>query len=255
MLDGRFLAWRLFIRNVRSQYRQSVLGILWAFLPPLVTALVWVFLKQQSVFAVAETPVPYPVFVLTGTILWQVFLDGLNIPLRVFTQSKSMLTKINFPREALILASIYEVMFNLLVKFVLLIGIYAWFAVLPTVYVLFGILGVIMLALLGTSISLLLTPLALLYGDIKRAILISTQFLFFLTPIIYPVPKEGAAKILAQINPIAHLLTPSRDWLTTGDTLAVDTFMITSVFTLIALICGMILYRIALPHLVERMGS
>ena len=79
---SRELAWRLLVRNISAQYRQTLLGYVWAFLPPIVTTLVWVFLNAQKIFDVGETGVPYPVYVLTGTILWQVFVDAMNSPLR-----------------------------------------------------------------------------------------------------------------------------------------------------------------------------
>ena len=103
LLASRELAWRLMVRNISAQYRQSLLGYTWAILPPVVTTAIWVFLNSQKVFNVGDAGMPYPVFVLTGTVLWQTFTDALNSPLKVVTESKAMLAKINFPREALIL--------------------------------------------------------------------------------------------------------------------------------------------------------
>ncbi|MBT8054682.1 MAG: ABC transporter permease, partial [Gammaproteobacteria bacterium] len=102
LLASRELAWRLLVRNISAQYRQSLLGYAWAFLPPLFTTAIWVFLQSQKVFNVADTGMPYPVFVLTGTVLWQTFVEALNAPLKMINQSRAMLSKINFPREALI---------------------------------------------------------------------------------------------------------------------------------------------------------
>ncbi|HEY0257850.1 MAG TPA: hypothetical protein VGC39_10435, partial [Candidatus Methylacidiphilales bacterium] len=62
---SREVAWRLFLRNLRSQYRQSVLGYLWILLPPLATMLLWVYLNWTKTVAIGRTDIPYPIYVLT----------------------------------------------------------------------------------------------------------------------------------------------------------------------------------------------
>lgn len=254
-LEGRFLAWRLYVRNINAQYRQSLLGFVWAFLPPLASGLVWIFLKDQKVFNVGDTAIPYPAFVLTGTILWQVFLDSINTPMNTIMGSKAMFTKINFPHEAILLTSFYHVISNFLIKLVLLAGVFLWFGLVPSVSIIFFFFGVFVLILFGTALSLVLTPIAMLYGDVKRAITMALQFLFFLTPIIYPTPREGVAGFIAEINPVAHVLTATRDWLTVGYTENLDAFFVVTVLSVVLFIIGVFLFKVALPHLVERIGS
>src|SRR3984957_18917231 len=79
--NSREAAWHLFARNLRSQYRQSFLGYIWILLPPLATALLWVYLNWTQTLAIRHTDIPYPIYVLTGTMLWQVFSDALYCPL------------------------------------------------------------------------------------------------------------------------------------------------------------------------------
>src|SRR5258707_9012729 len=118
---SRELAWRLLVRNISSRYRNTMLGYLWAFLPPVLNTLVFVFLQKAGYFTVGQTQVPYPLFLLSGLILWQVFTDSINAPLRMFHQSYSILTKVNFPRESLIIAGVGEVLFGFLVRFAFMI--------------------------------------------------------------------------------------------------------------------------------------
>jgi len=89
--DSRELAWRLFIRDISARYRQSMLGIFWAFLPPIITGLVFIILQSRRVINLGETDIPYPVYVLIGTTLWQVFTESLNAPLRSVNAARSML--------------------------------------------------------------------------------------------------------------------------------------------------------------------
>src|SRR5918996_1010864 len=63
---SRELAWRLFVRDTSAQYRQSMLGYVWAFLPPLVASLPFIFLNSQGVVTIEGTPIPYPAYAMIG---------------------------------------------------------------------------------------------------------------------------------------------------------------------------------------------
>jgi lipopolysaccharide transport system permease protein len=198
---------------------------------------------------------PYPVFVLTGTVLWQTFVDALNSPLKVVTESKSMLAKINFPREALILAGLGEVLFNFMIRILLLVGVFVWFHLSVPATVPLVLPGVLALIVLGLMFGILLTPLGVLYNDVGRSVMIFTQFWFFLTPVIYPLPKSGIASTLAQLNPVTPVLLTVREWLTLGSTSHLAGFMVVTGFAVIFLMFGWLLYRIAMPHLIARISA
>jgi lipopolysaccharide transport system permease protein len=95
------LAWRLMVRDIKARYRQSLLGASWAFLPPIATALLFILLNREGLIKASSTDLPYPVFVIIGTVLWQLFTDSLNSPPNLVTANKPMLAKVNFPREGL----------------------------------------------------------------------------------------------------------------------------------------------------------
>jgi lipopolysaccharide transport system permease protein len=255
LLASRELAWRLLVRNISAQYRQSLLGYAWAFLPPMFTTAIWVFLQSQKVFSVADVGMPYPVFVLVGTVLWQTFVEALQAPLKTVAESKSMLSKINFPREALILTGIGQVLFNFAIRVLILIPVFWWFDVPFQAGLLLAPLGVLSLILLGTMIGLLLTPLGMLYQDVGRALTFGSQALFFLTPIVYPVPKASWAGTLINLNPVTPLLQSTRDWLVSGQTNHLDAFFWVSGITLVLLFAAWVLFRIAMPHLISRMSA
>ncbi|HWB01151.1 MAG TPA: hypothetical protein VG713_21825, partial [Pirellulales bacterium] len=185
LVASRGLAWRLFVRDTSALYRQSLLGYLWAFLPPIVTTFTFTFLNSQSILSVGETPVPYPAFVMIGTVLWQVFLDALNSPLKMVQASRGMLTKINFPREALILAGLADVLFNLLIRSLLLVPVFLYYQLPISASMLLFPLAVAGLILLGLTIGMLLTPFGLLYGDVGRAVTLFAGFWMLLTPVVY----------------------------------------------------------------------
>src|SRR5690606_15083359 len=88
---------------------------------PLANTLTWLFLRGSGVVSMGETGMPYIVYVFSGTMLWAVFMEGVQMPLQKVMGSRSMMAKVNFPREALILSSIYQSFFSSGIKFVLIV--------------------------------------------------------------------------------------------------------------------------------------
>ena len=249
------LAIRLFIRDIKSQYRQSVLGFVWVLIPPLLTAGLWIFLNNNKIVNVGETDIPYPLFVMIGTILWQVFAEAVNQPRLSVNTNKAMLTKINFPREALLLSGFYTILFNLGPKLLVLAAACYFFKIEPTLSLIFFPLGVLMISLSGFAIGLLLTPPGLLINDVARGIGIILPFAMYLTPVIYPAPSSGNFALLMQYNPLATLIDSSRDWLTGNLSYIPYEFTLISGFTLLFLIIGALAYRISMPIITERFGG
>jgi lipopolysaccharide transport system permease protein len=252
---SRELAWRLFVRDTSAQYRQSMLGYVWAFLPPLVASVPFIFLNSQGVVTIGGTPIPYPAYAMIGTIVWQVFADALNSPLKTVAAAKSMLVRINLPREAILLSGLGQVLFNFLIRLVLLSVVFIWFKIVPPVTVLLFPVGVFALILVGFTVGLALTPFGLLYSDVQQTIPIATMFLMLLTPVVYPPPETGLAAMVARWNPLSPLIVVTRDWITIGDATEIAVFALITIIAFVLLFAGWIMYRIALPHIIARVGA
>jgi lipopolysaccharide transport system permease protein len=253
--ESRELALRLFLRNIRSKYRQTMFGYVWAFLPPVFTTLVFVFLNSQKIINVGDTEIPYPAYVLIGTLLWQGFADALNSPLRAMNESKSFLIKINFPREALILAGVGEVLFNFTIRLVLFLAVFLWYRLSLPLSILLAPVGILALIAFGLMFGLLLAPLGMLYQDLEKALPLITTVWLLLTPVVYPPLTNWPASLLSSLNPVSPLLVTTREMLTQGSFSQVTGFMVVSSTTCILLFLVWVLYRLALPHLIERMGA
>lgn len=255
LLASRELAWRLFVRDISARYRQSILGYVWAFLPPLATTFTFVLLNRSGVFSTGETAVPYAAYVMIGTLLWQVFADAINSPIKTVTSAKAMLTKINFPREAILLSGLYEVIFNFLIRLVLLVGTLAWFKIVPPATAPLALAGVLAILCLGFMIGVLLTPVGLLYTDIGQALTMMVSFWMLLTPVLYSPPSNGLLATLSKFNPVSPLIVTTRDWLTVGQATQFLPASCVFLVTLLLLFVGWVLYRLTMPILVERMGG
>ena len=255
LVASRELAWRLFVRDLSAQYRQTYLGYLWAFLPPLVAAATFIFLQSQGIVHITGTPVPYAAFAMMGTLLWQVFVDAIQSPITAVQGAKPMLAKINFPREAILMAGLYMVVFNFLIRLVLLAVVMAVWRVKPDIGLLLFPLAVVSLLTCGFAVGLALLPLGALYGDVGRGMGILAQFWMLLTPVVYPASTEGVAGWLATWNPAAPVLTTAREALSGVPFTHLPAFIGISVAAAVLCFLGLLAYRLVIPILIERMGG
>jgi lipopolysaccharide transport system permease protein len=255
LVAARELAWRLAVRDIQAQYRQAFLGILWAFILPLANTFAWIFLNSSDVVKIADTALPYPVYVFTGTMLWAIFMDALNAPLQQANAAKMMLAKLNFPREALIVSGIYQTLFNASIKLVLLFGALFFMGIKPGPSLLLFPLGVVSLILVGTSLGLLVTPVGMLYTDIGRALPLLMQFLMYVTPVVFPMPKEGLASVLFSFNPLTPIILTTRDWLTGLSPEYLGYFVGVNIAAVTLLLVVWVIFRLAMPILIERMSA
>jgi len=255
MGDSHRLAQRLFKRDLKAQYRQSALGVFWALIPPLTTSALWIFLKGNRVVDFGETDISYPLFVISGTLLWQVFSDSFNAPLKSIKANKAILVKLNVPRIGLLLTGLYSMFFDLAIKLLLLGVVFFYFGqkVTPTLLLFpFGILSII---LCGFSLGLLLVPIGMLYGDVQRIISMALPFAMYLTPVIYPPKMDGGLGFVLAINPMSTLLTTTRNWFTAQPVdNPINLILITSFF-LILLLASLAFFRISMPAIIERIGN
>src|SRR5690606_3870852 len=116
-------------------------------------------------------------------------------------------------------------------------------------------LGVLSLVLLGTGLGMIVLPLGMLYRDIQKIITAITPFWMLLTPVIYPAPRAGVATLINRFNPVSPLLSTTRDWMFGGPLDFVALFFGITGASLILVFVGMLLFRLAMPIIIERSGS
>lgn len=255
LLSARELSWQLALRDIRAQYRQTALGLLWAFILPLAHTLTWIFLSRSGIVTVSATTLPYPVYVFTGTMIWAIFMDAVNAPLQQTVAAKNMLAKINFPREALVVSGIYQSLFNGAIKILLLLVALLFVGIYPGWTFIWFPLGILSLILAGTALGLLLTPIGVLYMDIGKSLPLLLQFLMYITPVVFPMPTRQWAATLFRLNPMTPLVLATRDWLTGGTPQCMTSFLLVNAGIAGLLVVVWVVYRTAIPILIERMSA
>jgi lipopolysaccharide transport system permease protein len=248
------LTWTLFLRDTRADYRQSILGFLWMFIPILATTFVWTFLFNYRIIKVDDPPVPYAIHVMVGTLIWYMFTSAINQPLASFNAGQGIFMKLKVPPEAFIISGMFKIFTDVLIRLLVLIPVFFYFQITPPLTILlfpFALLGT---AIVGMAIGVLMIPLGSLYGDIPRIFGTAVALGFYITPIIFPIPKTGFAATVVTLNPATALIQVPRDLLTYGIGDFISPFLVLVLFFSILLILSFLLLRAVLPILVERMG-
>lgn len=253
--QARALAWRLFLRDTRAAHRQSLLGYLWILLPPLVNTLVWVLLNRSEVVKIESGAVPYPVFVLVGTVLWAAFNGAIMAILGVVSDARGMLAKVNFPHEALVYAALLKALVEALVPALLLVPA-LWFYKVPVQSGLWLFPVTLLAALVvGLACGLILVPIASLYSDVGRAVQLALRFGFFVTPVIFPLPAAGIARSLILLNPLTAIIVSGRAWLAGSGEIMPTALVAILLGALMIASIGLLVFKVALPHLIERLSA
>jgi len=255
LLASREIAWRLMVRDINTRYRQSLLGFGWAILPPVVLAFGFTLAGNAKVINIADTELPYTAYVMFSMILWQTFVDALNGPVQGVANAKTMLSRINFPPEGLLLAKLGENLFNFGIKLVLIVAIFLWYGMPITWKALLAPFALLELIMLGTLIGVFLAPLGALYQDVTHGLTIFTGFWLFLTPVVYPVPDSGLFATIVKTNPVTPLLVTTRELATTGIVSDPYRFFIVSAITIVGLFLTWVVFRLGMPFAIERVSS
>ena len=253
ILTAKQLTFALFLRDLKAQYRQSFLGYLWIIIPPLLTTITFYILNDIQVINVGKNlNLPYPLFAFIGMMLWQLFSDALLSPLNSLSSNKEIMTQTYFPREALIFAGLGSVVFNFLIRLLLVTPFLVYYRIPFLVEIHYIILGISALFVLGFSIGLIISPIGLLYTDIQRSLGILLGFAMLLTPVMYPLKRDFiSSKLFIDLNPVSPLLCFTRNSFTSSAPPGTEVFIIILISLLSASIAWIIL-RVSLPHIISR---
>jgi lipopolysaccharide transport system permease protein len=235
-----FMVWR----DIKVRYKQTLLGMAWAVIQPVMTMLIFTFLFGK----VAKLPtdgIPYPVFSFAALLPWGLFVTALNQGSRSLVAHNNMVTKIYFPRLILPMASVFAGLVDFAIAFVILIGLMFYYHVSPA-WNLFWTLPFFLILTIITAlgVALWLSAINVQYRDVNQALPFLTQFWLFATPVAYSASVISAKwQILYSLNPMAGVVNGFR-WalLGTGNGPEV-TFWVSATISVLILISGLFYFK------------
>ena len=198
LVHYRDLLVQLTLRNIKVRYKQTLLGVLWAVLQPVLLTLVFAFSLRQLI-PTASRQVPYPVFVLSGMLPWVFFQTAVTAAANSVVSSEQLVTKVYLPRLAIPLSAIAAALIDLGISFVVLVGMMVWFGIAPSLSVLLLPLALVLLVVAATGMGTLLSALTVSYRDFRHAVTFLLPAWMIATPTIFLENQSGG---LARLNPM-----------------------------------------------------
>ncbi len=178
-----FFTWR----DIKIKYKQTALGFLWAILQPLLMMIIFTVFFGRAL-GVPSQNLPYPVFVLSGLLLWNAFSSGLTSSANSMLNNAPIIKKIYFPRLIIPVSSILVALFDFIMSFALFIILLIFYKQPVSLNVFWCWPVALLITLIATlGPGCLLAALNVKYRDFRYIIPFLVQVLFFLTPVIYPV--------------------------------------------------------------------
>jgi lipopolysaccharide transport system permease protein len=197
-----FLTWR----DVRVRYKQAVLGMGWVVLQPLLMTIVFtIFLGV--IIRVPSDNIPYPVFAYSGLVLWTFFAGAISNSGNSLVGNAHLITKVYFPRLLIPLASILARLVDLLVAFVILIGLMIYFRAGISPGLLFVPVLILLLAALALGLGMWTSSVNVKYRDVGLALPVFIQLWMFVSPVVYPstlVPEQW--RLVYSLNPLVGII-------------------------------------------------
>jgi len=242
LYSARELVWRLFLRDFQVRYKQSLLGWGWAFLIPLIAVGTFLILSQSAIVYIIDLPAPYTIYGLLGISLWQIFAGGLTNATGSLVSARDFIIKINFPRESLVIASLGVTLVDFLIRMALMLGLYLFYGLTPSIWVLLFPILILPLILITLGIGLVTSLLNAVIRDIQNLLNIALGFFLFLMPVMYTLPKTSLLSQLNQFNPVYFLIAVPREIIISGNFSHLEQFLISSIIALVIFIFGWIIF-------------
>lgn len=243
----RELLWILGARDVKVRYKQTVLGVLWAIIPPLFTALIFnsIFTLLRVAPQKLSNGFPYLVFAFTAQVPWQLFANSLNLSSNSLVGSQHLLTKVYFPRLVIPIASLFSAVVDFLVCLAILAGIMAWYrdSIDPGWPVLTLPLFILLALATSLAVGLWMSALNVRYRDVRYVVPILVQLWMYASPVIYSsssIPEKW--RTFYAVNPMVSVADGFR-WALLGKNLPPPgPMLLVSLVSVAALLVGGLFY-------------
>lgn len=193
----RYLLKELVVKNVKLQYRNSVLGMFWTFLQPLLTMIVLSVVFNNLFGKDSSAVVNYPVYLLSGRLLHDFYTQSTKRSMRAIRSNSSIIKKVYVPKYIYPLSQVLSTFVTFLISLIVLAVVIFFFNIIKvhpitiSWQVIFVFIPIIVLFFLSLGIGMILCTLDVFFKDVENFYDVFTLLLFYLTPIVYTVDKLG----------------------------------------------------------------
>lgn len=256
----RYLMQEIVRKNVKLQYRDSVLGMFWTFLQPLLTTIVLVFIFGTVFGKSNDGVVCYPVYLLIGRLLYEFFTQSTKRAMRSIRNSASVLKKVYVPKYIYPVSSVLSNFVTFAISLLVLVVVMGYFLVknqlmdipkYPDLHLSLNVftffIPVIILCVLSLGVGLILSVLNVFFKDIEYIYDVICTMLFYATPIMYKLKSLGigegdvVGKIL-KLNPLYSIIEMFRCSVLYCRPFDMNHLIYASVFSVVTLLLGVLIF-------------
>jgi len=255
----RYLLREIVQKNIKIQYRHSVLGVLWTLLEPLLTTLVLVFVFGQ-IFGgnrINQDPgiVNFPIYLLCGRLLFDFYSKSTKQAMKSVRSSASVIKKVKVPKYIYPLANVVSNFVTFMISMIVLVGFIVFFFAVNnprnpppvlSLYLLQAPIPLIILFILCTGVGLIISTMAVFFKDMEYLYSVFCMTLFYVTPIFWSAQtlNAGAAhEFLLHMNPLYSIIEMFRNSVLRGLPIHLPHLWYSLGFALLMLVIGIWLFK------------
>lgn len=222
-------------RDLKVRYRQTVVGVLWAIIQPVLTMVIFsIFFGRLA--KIPSDDIPYPIFSFAALVPWTFFANTINQASNSLVNSADMIKKIYFPRLTMPIASMLAGLIDFFLAFTVLLGMMLYYGFVPTINILWFPVFILLAMMTSLGVSLWLSALNVQFRDVRYMIPFITQAWLFATPVAYPSSLLLEPwRTLYGINPMVGVVEGFR-WALLGTDTAPAPIIIVSFFVSFAIL-------------------
>ena len=198
------------LRDLRVRYKQAVLGVVWVLLQPIASVVIFTLVFSRLA-RISSEGVPYPLFALSGMVVWGYFSNATVNGSQVLVSNPQLVTKVSFPRVAAPAAAMLPPLVDLAVSMVLVLALMVYYGVRPTWHLLAVPVWLGLLVLTAFGLAVWLSAVNVRYRDVQHALGPLMQIWLFASPVAYPSSLlEGWQAWVYALNPMTGILGLAR---------------------------------------------
>jgi homopolymeric O-antigen transport system permease protein len=241
--EAREVLYYLTWRDIKVRYKQTALGAAWIILQPVATMVVLSFVFGR----VAKMPsegVPYPIFILTALIPWNLFATGVTRGTDSLVTNSPLLKKVYLPRLVLPLSRILSGVIDFFLSFLVLVVVLAWYHIRPSSHALYLPWFLVVTVAAASGIAFWLSALNVRRRDIQQALPFLVQLWFFVSPIAYSSNLvKGRWQVIYGLNPMAGVVEGFRWALLGTRSFPTSLVVMSSTISILLLVSGALFFR------------
>lgn len=237
--NARFVVWFLFKRDFIAQFRQKLLGYFWIVIAPFMAVLPFIFLTKVGIFRPGETDMPYPIFIVIGLGIWGLMTSCFSTISNSLQFNDDLIKRTNIPKITFAITGLANVVYHLLVHFVVVVIFVLIMGQSPSVWLLIYPLALLPIILFSFGLGLLFSVIGTIAKDLGNIVLSTLNLLLFISPVVYmPNFNHPLLSFVISWNPFTYLVDFPRALLVLGEFRAEYGFLLSLFFSITLVLIG-----------------